>query len=84
MNCLLLFLLIGEKMAFNRYISLGTTKAEGIVPGEIFARKVSPGKYILFRLTYENKPRVVGLTTPSTKSELVKYGYLSKQDARKL
>lgn len=71
-------------MAYNKYKSLGTVKSEGIIPGEVFARKVSPNKYIIFRLTYEDKPRIVGLTVPSTKKELVFHGFLTEKEARKM
>lgn len=71
-------------MAYNKYISLGTTKSSSIIAGEVFLRKVEPDKYILFRLTYEKKPRVVGLTVPTIKQKLVFHGYLSKEEARKL
>ena len=71
-------------MAYNKYISLRTVKGSDIIPGEVLARKVEPNKYILFRLTYEKKPRVVGLSIPSTIPELIKYNSLSKEEVRKL
>lgn len=71
-------------MAYNKYISIKTVKGLDIIPGEVFARKVEPDKYILFRLTYQNKPQVIGLTVPQTKQDMIKYYFLTKEEARKL
>jgi len=71
-------------MAYNKYISLGTTKGSRSIAGEVFVRKVEPNKYILFRLTYEKRPRVVGLTVPTTKQKLVFHKFLTEEEARKL
>lgn len=71
-------------MAYNKYISVKTVKGSDIIPGEVFARKVEPNKYILFRLTYQNKPQVIGLNVPQTKQDMIKYHILTKEEARKL
>ena len=71
-------------MAYNKYVSLGTVKGSGIIAGEVLARKVKPDKYILFRLTYEDNPRIIGLVVPTTKQKLVFHKYLTKEEARKL
>jgi hypothetical protein len=71
-------------MPYNKFKSLGTVSGANIIPGEVIARKVQGNKYIVFRLTYENKPRVIGLTVPTTLKELVFHRYLTKEEARRL
>ena len=57
----------------SSYKKVGTVKKrKGVTPGDILVRKVKGNKYIAFRLTHQNKPRVVGLTVPLSKTELKK------------
>lgn len=56
------------------YKKVGTVrKKKGVQPGDIMTRHVGGGKYIAFRLTYGNKPKVVGLTVPLTKKQMKKH-----------
>ena len=49
----------------KKFISLGTHKE-----GEMFAFPTGNLKYVAFYLSFDEKPKVKGLTIPSTRSEL--------------
>jgi hypothetical protein len=68
----------GKCVSQKRFVSRGVHEK-----GEMFIRQVRPGKYIAFYLSFEDQPKVEGLTVPISKKEMRFHFNIDVDKARK-